>query len=169
MRIMSTTATYAQTLSSTAVSAPTATLDGKSYGVDNAAACPLPNKKCTNFAEGITKIVRDGASPAILWTVQKWLYCEFNPPTVDDVLAMRTRFSISLRHSMKEPPFERCAAFEIHTARPGKVAPIARDGHCGYRTLAYLIFFNEEAYMDVRRLVANFVLENASAFWATSK
>lgn len=105
----------------------------------------------------------------MLWAFQRPVYCEFNPLTVAGVLAMRERFSISLQSSWKEPPFIRCAAFEIHTGRPGKVVPIARDGHCGYRTLAYLVFFNEELYMDVRRLLTDYVIENADAFWVKSK
>ena len=36
-----------------------------------------------------------------------------------------------------------------------EIKQVLRDGHCLFRAIAYVIFFDQERYMDVRRLIVS--------------
>lgn len=100
--------------------------------------------------------------------------CDFNPPSPSWATQKRIQMDEESTFGIDAfdrptPPFVPCSRFSLRDAAPEDSVLLTPDGHCGYRTLAYLLFFEESLYMKLRSVLSQYVIDNADASWVRRK
>lgn len=97
--------------------------------------------------------------------------CSFKPPSIDDVVRKRRALGIPIGADARMiiPSFVATPVFGTHTAVPGTIVPVPVDEDSGYRTLAYLLLFDEELHWLMRQVVSSYIVLHAAEHWMKSK
>lgn len=107
----------------------------------------------------------------VLRDVSSERHCSFNPPTIQDALSKRRALgtTVDADGSVLVPSFVPCGLFGTHTAVPGTIVPVPFDEDSGYRTLAYLLLFDEDLHWLMRQVLSSYVILHAAEPWVKSK
>lgn len=97
--------------------------------------------------------------------------CVFVPPSVQDVLNKRRELGIASGEDsgLTIPSFVPLLDCDLLQVVPGATVSVVPDQHAGYRTLAYLLFFDGQLGTVMRQLVTSYVILHAGEPWVASK
>lgn len=96
---------------------------------------------------------------------------KFRPPSLQWILASRRRSGIPVDEDDNIKLRDNVCpnAFYGGNTSPYAHGDIETDEHCGYRALAYLIFFDEEKHELMRQIVCGYVVLCAGQSWVQRK